>query len=427
MPQDTADQIYKANYWDAGHFGDIDDQNTANHLFDMYVNTPKGATYSAQHALIDNGYAINPDNVWGPATRGLINQAITDGLTREFNLSVIDNAVQYYQNLVNQQPGQQPFLQGWLNRANGWHTIFNEAEDAENPFLDDAERESINNLLGTPLPEFPPNTNDGDVPPASPIDAIHEMENDLLQDSGRESTSLDNYQEGTDFSGPDPWRFTLDPGPTPPAPLDPGTAFSQNDLMTGNVAFNIPSLTPYSPDDGDDPLQQDALQIGNPDAADGLQEQEAPQIENPEASPSIADTDAEELNNELSGQTSVQDDSLQINSSPSNQPINQDVTLYQPANALKNFLTPDSVEEDDPPSADPANSGSSFLAAWHPTNVEAEQNKEGSDEPLDLGLPRASTPAGTVADLGAAATPVVSNIGEEADMAGEAQSSGSPM
>ncbi len=117
LTQDKARLIFKSLRWDKYGIGEIQDQDTANHIFDLFVNhSPKGASQIVQDTLTAVGYTDFGGAGFGPMTRGQINLAVNQDQNK-FNTVLVDQRKAYYNYLVSKDPSQLTFLAGWLARA----------------------------------------------------------------------------------------------------------------------------------------------------------------------------------------------------------------------------------------------------------------------------------------------------------------------
>lgn len=106
---EDAKTIYKRDWWDAHHYGDIIPQAVANKVFDTAVNL--GA--SRAHRILQEAAGVAVDGILGPATLSAVNTMNSITLLFAFqNLQA-----QHYRNLVLANPSLQKFLNGWIARA----------------------------------------------------------------------------------------------------------------------------------------------------------------------------------------------------------------------------------------------------------------------------------------------------------------------
>ena len=103
-----AEAIYQANYWDAGFCGQLPEKLGICH-FDWCVNHGVyGAALTLQAAL-----GVYQDGIIGPITLGAAaNCDVWPTVTKYLALRE-----DWYQQDVAQNPSQQVFLDGWLNRV----------------------------------------------------------------------------------------------------------------------------------------------------------------------------------------------------------------------------------------------------------------------------------------------------------------------
>ena len=112
----TLDQvrtIYLTWYWLRG-FEKITSQRVATKVFDFGVNAgPARSVRLAQETLARLGFRIHADGMLGPMTISALNMAEERSFLNGFVVRLED----YYRQLVFNDPSQNKFLHGWLNRA----------------------------------------------------------------------------------------------------------------------------------------------------------------------------------------------------------------------------------------------------------------------------------------------------------------------
>lgn len=118
LTKEQAKSIYKANFWDKNKLGEINNQFTANHIFDLFVNHGgRNAADIVQDSVIRLGQSVTNDKLWGPQTRGAVNSLGAQGKSALLNNEIVGRRIQFYNGIVYNNPSQEVFLQGWLNRA----------------------------------------------------------------------------------------------------------------------------------------------------------------------------------------------------------------------------------------------------------------------------------------------------------------------
>lgn len=128
MPKALAVDIYKKLYWDKIQGDKIKKYAVAAVIFDQAINRGvSSAIKQAQKvikALDPFGFAnIVQDGVMGPKSL----EALNSVSEKPFLDSYLRESTQFYQNIVNRDPSQSVFLQGWLNRIkslNSYATAF---------------------------------------------------------------------------------------------------------------------------------------------------------------------------------------------------------------------------------------------------------------------------------------------------------------
>lgn len=104
---DASTRQFYLDWWNKGMFSQIASQDIANLLFDYNVNSGATAIKAIQR-LVGSG----PDGVMGPATVSAINSANT---TKLYN-DLLAQRKGLYQSIVANDPSQQVFWNGWMNR-----------------------------------------------------------------------------------------------------------------------------------------------------------------------------------------------------------------------------------------------------------------------------------------------------------------------
>lgn len=128
MPKADAIAIYKKNYWDKIGGDKIKLYSVAYAIFDQAVN--RGVSAAIKQAQKIAG--VLPDGLAGPTTLNAIN-AIFEG---DFLKKYFDESLRAYESIVNNDPTQKTFLNGWRNRVS--HLI-----DYTSKYLGSLNRSSI--------------------------------------------------------------------------------------------------------------------------------------------------------------------------------------------------------------------------------------------------------------------------------------------
>ena len=110
----TNDQIaifYKMDYW---KFNGLDSQSCATKIFDMGVNMglPSGIKLAQKSANLC-GQDIAVDACYGPRTEAALNSCDPTQLMD----NLIKVSCSHYDSIVENHPGDQKFINGWLRRA----------------------------------------------------------------------------------------------------------------------------------------------------------------------------------------------------------------------------------------------------------------------------------------------------------------------
>jgi lysozyme family protein len=115
---DQAKALYKGEFWDHAPFHDISNQNAVNFIFDMAVNMGiSPAIKCAQRAcwsVMKKRGIIEDDGILGNETLSLINQCGVYLLP-----AMRSERAGYYKIIVEHNPAQKEFIDGWLNRSYG--------------------------------------------------------------------------------------------------------------------------------------------------------------------------------------------------------------------------------------------------------------------------------------------------------------------
>lgn len=102
--------IYKKNYWDPCWGDNINCPKIAQIIVDWAVNSGvKTAIKNVQKIV-----GTTPDGIMGPKTIEAINKYPVKELFNELK----KNRQIFYENIVEKNPSQKVFLNGWLNRLN---------------------------------------------------------------------------------------------------------------------------------------------------------------------------------------------------------------------------------------------------------------------------------------------------------------------
>jgi len=111
MAQDAI-AYYSEHYWKA-LYSQIVDQSIAEKLFDLGVLFGVGAAVKILQITIEQDISIVSDGNFGPTTLADVNQEGPDLLPR-YKTTFIQHCI----NIVNNNPADGVFVQGWINRIN---------------------------------------------------------------------------------------------------------------------------------------------------------------------------------------------------------------------------------------------------------------------------------------------------------------------
>jgi lysozyme family protein len=104
-------RFYKDRKWDKHRLGMIHNSDVAMKVFDMVVNHGQGSRL-VQKAVNAVGGNVREDNFIGAKTVAAINSVSP---TRLFN-KLLEIRRDYYHQIVERDPSQQRFIDGWLRR-----------------------------------------------------------------------------------------------------------------------------------------------------------------------------------------------------------------------------------------------------------------------------------------------------------------------
>ena len=111
---EEATKIYKAHYWNPLNLDLVANQAIATAIFDMSVlRGPSVAGKYAQQALVRCGYGLTVDGHIGVNSLAALNKV--DPVTWLMNYEKLVESG--FLGIVKNNPSQNRFLKGWLNRA----------------------------------------------------------------------------------------------------------------------------------------------------------------------------------------------------------------------------------------------------------------------------------------------------------------------
>ena len=108
---DMVYHFYKSEVWDKIKGDNIQSQRIADMLADWYTTSGKHAISAIQKIV-----GVETDGVIGLGTVTAINNANESETFEKFKQSRID----FYNGIVANNPNQEKFLQGWINRVNSF-------------------------------------------------------------------------------------------------------------------------------------------------------------------------------------------------------------------------------------------------------------------------------------------------------------------
>ena len=107
-------ELYRKFFWAPLGLDQLTSQTIATKIFDMDVNMRPGqAIKLVQEALNDLGNQVDVDGLLGPQTRAAIEASDPEGLI----VKIVARQSDFYRALVEQNPRDEEFLVGWLERA----------------------------------------------------------------------------------------------------------------------------------------------------------------------------------------------------------------------------------------------------------------------------------------------------------------------
>jgi lysozyme family protein len=130
MRVETAREIYLANYYYKPRINGLPEKAQAL-VFDCAINHgPRRAIKFVQTVINLAGFGvIIVDGICGPDTMGRAQQA-SEAMGDYFVNAIADERIDFYQAIVRNDPTQNRFIRGWLNRANSFRLDIDEEEIA---------------------------------------------------------------------------------------------------------------------------------------------------------------------------------------------------------------------------------------------------------------------------------------------------------
>jgi lysozyme family protein len=101
--------FYKTQFWDRVRGDDLQQQRTAESLFDFAVNAGYRTATKLAQVVVD----ATPDGVLGPKTLGKLNAIDGEDFVIRYALAKVAR----YAEIVNRNRDQGKFLLGWINRT----------------------------------------------------------------------------------------------------------------------------------------------------------------------------------------------------------------------------------------------------------------------------------------------------------------------
>lgn len=116
LTKEHAKEIYSQDYWIPIKGDLINDQSIANHVLDLKVNSGRAGVKVVQDTLFSMGKNIGVDGLIGGQTILALNSVNPI----EFNNKLVEKRIDFYKNIVANDPLQYKFLNGWIKRASSF-------------------------------------------------------------------------------------------------------------------------------------------------------------------------------------------------------------------------------------------------------------------------------------------------------------------
>ena len=114
LTKEQAKDIYYKEFYLKNKIDDITNYKMALTIFDWLVNSGTWAIKKAQLTLCNLGYKVDIDGIIGRDTLNSLNSVnVNDFLNEYHRIQKL-----FYEAIVNNNPSQKVFLQGWYNRLN---------------------------------------------------------------------------------------------------------------------------------------------------------------------------------------------------------------------------------------------------------------------------------------------------------------------
>ena len=120
--------FYRSKFWDRYQLGQYPTR-TAVCLYDLLVNSgPKWMANITQESLVSCGVDVVVDGAWGPNTANALFEYTLRPSPAEsvFVEQYLNERKMFYQRIVQNNPSQQVFFNGWMNRINNLRDYLNE-------------------------------------------------------------------------------------------------------------------------------------------------------------------------------------------------------------------------------------------------------------------------------------------------------------
>lgn len=118
LTKEDVQAFYKYSFNNIG-CDKIENETVAAVCFDFALNSAYGKR-EIQRVLVGLGYALRTDNIFGPITIRILNNAAKYIGVEKLCLAILAARQRYVEGLVRRDPSQRVFLAGWTNRINDW-------------------------------------------------------------------------------------------------------------------------------------------------------------------------------------------------------------------------------------------------------------------------------------------------------------------
>ena len=118
LTYERAVEIYKEEYWDKAHCDDMEWP-----LNIVQIDGAVNCGIGQQNKFLQRVCATKDDGGYGPNTKKAMLNAVADRGAQQVALQIIDQRKKFYKKLVEKDPVNQKFINGWLNRLDKLSSI----------------------------------------------------------------------------------------------------------------------------------------------------------------------------------------------------------------------------------------------------------------------------------------------------------------